>query len=109
MGVSPFGMGVARIAGSIVDGNVRSYLALASAYGANIGCKRHVAVRMSQLVQALPDEHPDFNGLSGLLDSSSSVTKSVVAYLNSLAELTEAFADNLTHVVKAMGEVAEEE
>lgn len=76
-----------------------------------LDAKRQVTVRMAHLVQALPDEHPKFNGLDGLLDSSSQVTKSVVSYLNSLAELQEAVADSMTNVVKAMGDstTAEEE
>jgi hypothetical protein len=61
------------------------------------------------LVQALPDEHPQLNGLDGLLESSSQVTKSVISYLNSLAELQEAVAQSMTHVVKAMGNSIDEE
>lgn len=74
-----------------------------------LDAKRQVTVRMAQLVQALPDENPQFNGLDGLLDSSSQVTKSVISYLNSLADLQEAVADSMTNVVKAMGDSAEEE
>jgi predicted small metal-binding protein len=74
-----------------------------------LDAKRHVAVRMAHLVQALPDEHPQLNGLDGLLDSSSNVTKGVISYLNSLADLQEAVADSMTNVVKAMGDSADEE
>lgn len=74
-----------------------------------LDAKRQVVVRMAHLVQALPDENPQFNGLDGLLDSSSQVTKSVISYLNSIAELQEAVADSMTNVVKAMGDSADEE
>jgi hypothetical protein len=74
-----------------------------------LDAKRQVTVRMAQMVQALPDEHPQLNGLDGLLDSSSNVTKSVISYLHSLAELQEAVAGSMTHVVKAMGDSADEE
>ncbi len=74
-----------------------------------LDAKRQVTVRMAQLVQALPDLHPQLNGLDGLLDSSGNVTKSVVSYLNSLADLQEAVAESMTHVVKAMGESVDEE
>ncbi|MGG1312123.1 nucleoside-diphosphate sugar epimerase [Cohnella laeviribosi] len=73
-----------------------------------LDAKRHVAVRMAQLVQALPDEHPQLNGLDGLLESSSQVTKSVIAYVNSIAEFQEAMADSLTQLVKAAGTTDEE-
>jgi hypothetical protein len=73
-----------------------------------LDAKRHVAVRMAQLVDLLPDEHPHLNGLEGLVDSSSQVTKSVIAYVNSLADLQEAMADSLSQIVKAVGGSEEE-
>ncbi|MBB6732568.1 nucleoside-diphosphate sugar epimerase [Cohnella zeiphila] len=73
-----------------------------------LDAKRHVAVRMAQLIELLPDEHPQLNGLEGLVDSSSQVTKSVIAYVNSLADFQEAMADSLTQIVKAVGDSDEE-
>lgn len=73
-----------------------------------LDAKRQIAVRMAQMVSMLPDEHPQLNGLEGLLDSSSQVTKSVIAYVNSLADLEEAMADGLTQIVKAAGYTDEE-
>jgi hypothetical protein len=70
--------------------------------------KRQVTVRMAQMVQLLPDEHPQLNGLDGLLESSSQVNKSVIAYVNSLADLQDALADSLTQIVKAVGYTDEE-
>ncbi|WEK53351.1 MAG: nucleoside-diphosphate sugar epimerase [Candidatus Cohnella colombiensis] len=74
-----------------------------------IHAKREVSVRMAQLVDALPDAHPQLNGLPGLLDNSGQVTKSIIAYLNSLADLEEAVAESLTHVMKAMENAGDEE
>lgn len=71
--------------------------------------KRHITIRMAELVKSLPDVNPQFNGLEGLLDNASQVTKSVVAYLNSLAELEEAVAENLTSVLQAAKSGADEE
>lgn len=73
-----------------------------------LDAKRQITVRMAQMVSMLPDEHPQLNGLEGLLDSSSQVTKSVIAYVNSLADLEEAMADSLTQIVKAAGYTDEE-
>lgn len=65
--------------------------------------KRHVVMRMAELVHSLPDVQPQLNGLDGLLEQSSQVTKSVIAYLVSLADLEEALADSLSSVLKAAG------
>ncbi|RUS44646.1 nucleoside-diphosphate sugar epimerase [Cohnella sp. AR92] len=73
-----------------------------------LDAKRHVAVRMAQMIQTLPDEHPQLNGLEGLLESSSQVTKSVISYVNGLADLQEAMADSLTQIVKALADTDEE-
>ncbi|GIO11052.1 hypothetical protein J19TS2_06070 [Cohnella xylanilytica] len=73
-----------------------------------LDAKRQVAVRMAQMVHILPDEHPQLDGLEGLLDGSSQVTKSVIAYVNSLADLQEAMADSLTQLVKAVADTDEE-
>ncbi|MCC3377307.1 nucleoside-diphosphate sugar epimerase [Cohnella sp. REN36] len=73
-----------------------------------LDAKRQETIRMSQLVMAIPDVHPELNGLEGLMESSSDVTKSVIAYVNGLAELHEALADGLGTVVKA-ADIQEEE
>ncbi|WP_099093094.1 nucleoside-diphosphate sugar epimerase [Paenibacillus yonginensis] len=64
-----------------------------------IDAERHITVRMAQIVHALPDEEPDFEGVEGMLESTSSVNKSIIAYLNSIADLEEAIAENLTQVM----------
>ncbi|GGF98819.1 nucleoside-diphosphate sugar epimerase [Paenibacillus abyssi] len=70
--------------------------------------ERHVVVRMANNVHALPDHNPDFNGVAGLLENSQFVTKSIVGYLNSLAELEEAIADNLSHIIRELDHDEEE-
>jgi len=71
--------------------------------------ERHVAVRMAQMVHALPDRHPDFGGMSGLMENSGAVTKSVVAYLNTIAELQESIAVTIQSVMKELGAGEEDE
>lgn len=70
--------------------------------------ERHVAVRMAQIIHNLPDEDPDFGGLSGLMDNSSEVNKSVIAYLNGLADLQESMAELLERVMKELNGQDEE-
>lgn len=62
--------------------------------------KRHVAVRMAQLVHEIPHENPTFGDIEGLMEKSLSVTKNIAAYLNSLADLSDAIADNLILIMK---------
>ncbi|RXZ81207.1 nucleoside-diphosphate sugar epimerase [Paenibacillaceae bacterium] len=70
--------------------------------------ERDIVVRMAQVVHALPDHKPDFQGIAGLIENSQNVSKSVVSYLNSLADLQETIADNMSHVMKEMDGEAEE-
>ncbi len=74
-----------------------------------IEAKRHVAVRMAHLVCHIPDEHPDFAGVDGLSEHSLDVTKSITAYLNSLADLEEAITEQMSLVMKEMGDKESEE
>jgi len=63
---------------------------------------RHIAVRMAQIVQAVPDQHPDLGGFDGLLEGAQAIGKNLVAYLNGLAEMQETLADHLTVIVKEL-------
>jgi len=63
--------------------------------------KRQIIMRMAELVNGLPDVHPQLDGPDGLFDQSSQVTKSVIAYLSSLADLEEALADSMSSVLQA--------
>jgi hypothetical protein len=71
--------------------------------------KRHVAVRMAQMVHALPDEHPDFDGVPGLLEHSQAVTRSVIAYLNTIAELEDSLATTIASVMRELQEAESDE
>lgn len=71
--------------------------------------ERHVTVRLSELVQAIPDENPNLGGLSGIIENSQAVAQSIVAYLNSMADLQETVASQLTYVVRELKEADEEE
>jgi hypothetical protein len=73
-----------------------------------LSAKRQVVVRMAELTQAIPDLHPQLDGLTGLINSSSQVTRNVIAYLNNLADLEEAVADSLEQWIKTAGEADEE-
>lgn len=67
-----------------------------------IDAERHVTVRLSEIVNALPDQGPNFEGVEGLMENSSSINKSLVSYLNSIADLQDAMAENLTHVMSEL-------
>lgn len=71
--------------------------------------ERHVTVRLSEIVQALPDEKPVFGGLPGLIDNSQAVAQNIVAYLNSFADLQETIAAQLTFVIRELKESDGEE
>ncbi|MBB3113632.1 hypothetical protein FHS18_005745 [Paenibacillus phyllosphaerae] len=71
--------------------------------------KRHVAVRMSQMVNALPSEYPDFDGMGGLMQNSQAVTQNVIGYLNTLAELQETLAVTIGSIMKEMDSGEQEE
>ncbi|MNN14896.1 hypothetical protein D3C81_1279780 [compost metagenome] len=73
-----------------------------------IDAERHVSVRMAQIVHAIPDNEPAFDGIPGMLENTGLVNKSVVSYLNAIADLEEAMAENLGLVVKEMRDQSEE-
>jgi hypothetical protein len=63
--------------------------------------KRHIAVHLSQLIQHIPD-HPAFKSVEQTSKNALDITESLTAYLNSIADLEEAMAENLTFVIKEM-------
>jgi hypothetical protein len=73
-----------------------------------LDAERHVAVRMSQIVHDLPDADPDFDGISGMIESSTQVNKNIIAYLNALADLEEAMAEGVGRVIKELNGQDEE-
>ncbi|WP_253944753.1 nucleoside-diphosphate sugar epimerase [Paenibacillus sp. NEAU-GSW1] len=73
-----------------------------------IESKRDVAVRMAEVVKAIPDNHPNFGGTEGLISNSQAVLGSVVSYLNSIADLEETMAMQLTFMLRELGGEDEE-
>ncbi|GAB6991512.1 hypothetical protein [Paenibacillus pini] len=73
-----------------------------------LDAERQMAVRMSQVIHALPDVHPEFEGVSGLIENSGQINKSIIAYLGSIADLQEALAETLGYVMKELGSHEEE-
>jgi hypothetical protein len=70
--------------------------------------KRQSITNMAHIISALPNETIQFSGAEEIATNSIDLTKSVTAYLNSLADLAEAIGDNLEMVVKEMSELEEE-
>lgn len=73
-----------------------------------IDAERHVAVRIAQIIHAIPDAEPAFDGTDGLIENAGRINKSVIAYLNSIADLEEAMAENLGLVIKELKDQDEE-
>lgn len=73
-----------------------------------IHAEREVAVRMSQILHAIPDHMPAFDGTEGVMENAGRVNKSVISYLNAIADLEEAMAENLGYVMKEL-RVSDEE
>ncbi|MFB6366734.1 nucleoside-diphosphate sugar epimerase [Paenibacillus elgii] len=62
--------------------------------------KRHVAVRMAQLVHDIPPDNPSFQDIESLTEHSLNVSKSIAMYLSGLADLEEALAEQMAVIVK---------
>lgn len=73
-----------------------------------IEAKRRITVRVSQMIHAMPDRNLSFNDNKEVADHSLKVIKNITSYLNSLADLEDALAENLTHVVAELSENQEE-
>lgn len=71
--------------------------------------KRDIALKMSEIVQALPDVEPNLGGRPELLDNAQMLTQSVVAYLMSLADLQEILAVHMQHLMGELRPNDEEE
>jgi hypothetical protein len=64
--------------------------------------KSSIAGQMSSIITEIPNLYPQFDGLEGLQEHASHIIKSVVGYLNSLAELEEAIALQTEIVMKEL-------
>jgi methyl-accepting chemotaxis protein len=74
-----------------------------------IEAKRHVVVHLSSLNHQVSTVDPNLGEIQSLMEHSLLITKSVTAYLNSLADLEDALAENLSSVMKEMGDQAADE
>lgn len=63
-----------------------------------LAAKKDVVAIMGGLINAIPDDHEASDQYEAILRNSQDVTKSLTSYLNSLGDLEEALAENLTHV-----------
>lgn len=70
---------------------------------------RSVSTQMAGIARDIPDSHPHFEGLSMLQEQALQLTKNITAYLNSLANLEEAIAQQTEIVMKEMKEPDNEE
>lgn len=90
---------------SIIEYMAKSHLEMASILEA----KRYITVHMANMIDQIPDINPTFGEIEDLIVNSLEVTKGVTNYLNSLATLEEAIADNLALIMKELKEQPSEE
>jgi hypothetical protein len=64
--------------------------------------ERHIVGHMAHIVHDIPDRNPSFSGAEAIIKNSGELTKTISAYLMSLAYLEEAIAENLTCVMKEL-------
>ncbi|MDF2724508.1 MAG: hypothetical protein K0Q59_4183 [Paenibacillus sp.] len=83
---------------SIIAHMARSHCEMARVLEA----KRQSICHISHIVTALPNESIQFSEAESIATNSVELTKSVTAYLGSLADLADAIADNLELVMKEM-------
>lgn len=71
--------------------------------------KKDMVVHMSRMVLAIPDTPLTFSGVDTITENSVAITESITEYLNKLADLEEAMAENLTYVMKELHQAEEQE
>lgn len=64
--------------------------------------QRHIIYHAARIIDDIPHDNPSFGDTDTLTDNALNVTKSMAAYLNSLADLEDILADNLMLVLKAV-------
>ncbi|MFE5320259.1 nucleoside-diphosphate sugar epimerase [Paenibacillus sp. NPDC056579] len=62
--------------------------------------QRHIILHAAGIIHDIPHDNPSFGDIETLTDNALNVTKSMAAYLNSLADLEDTLADNLMLVLK---------
>jgi hypothetical protein len=71
--------------------------------------KRDTAARLAEFVQGIPDTDPGFLTVEAIIEHAQHLTKSVAAYLNSLADLEDALALQTEIVLKEMNVIPDNE
>lgn len=71
--------------------------------------ERDVTLKMSELVQALPDNRSNAGETEELMDQAQLLTQSVITYLASLADLQEILALQLRHIMRELNPSESEE
>lgn len=67
----------------------------------------HVTMKLSKLVEALPDEHSA--ELPACLENTQALANNIAAYLTSIGDLEESIAAQLSFVIHGLKEADEEE
>ncbi|AJS57455.1 hypothetical protein [Paenibacillus sp. IHBB 10380] len=67
-----------------------------------LDAERHVVVHIAQIIHDLPDPNPELEEIEPLIENSVQINKSIICYMESLADLQEALAENLSHVVREL-------
>lgn len=70
--------------------------------------QRHAAVRMAQIIHSLPDYELQPEGSKSSGGQTAQVNRSIVSYLNAMADLQQTAADSLEIVLKELREREEE-
>lgn len=70
--------------------------------------ERELTAHAAGLMQSIPETHTAASGLESVRKQSEKTSKSIASYLNGLADLEEALADNLRPVMKGLEETEDE-
>jgi hypothetical protein len=70
--------------------------------------QKHVAVHMTQIMHAIPSEGMSFTGTDSISERAVDVKRNITSYLNTLAALEDAMADNLSCIFKEINPDEEE-
>ncbi len=71
--------------------------------------ERHVTVRLSEIVQALPDVEPNIGDASDMIEHTQGIAQNLIGYLNSFADFQETLAAQLAIVIRGLKEAEDEE
>lgn len=90
---------------SIIDHMANSHQEMAKI----LEVKRDITVHMTSMITAIPDLQLTFGGLESIATNSMMITETITNYINTIADLEEAIAENLSSVMKEMMGTGENE